>query len=814
MSRYKLVQPKAARNYVLNPSAEVAGNFSQYGGATVTREQGISAWGEYSYKIVPGGTARGLTLLCSAAPASDPAQVIFAARGVSGVLTVTSTGVATATVIQPLGGGWVLYQAVGAFTSKEVQITNSKNETWYLDGVTHTEGTRLQTYLDGDQPGCRWTGIRHGSASVRDGNTRAGGEIYDLETDLYFRVIRPLGGMGAPENILTARVVRPGGSVEVSRIGARTLILTGWLLASSLATMNARYVALGDALKPDAVPLAADRRPQPVLIQYWGDQRILQLPSVPAGGLEDYGDPAHGFNMQLGLRFDVGAPFWSDVIETAMAVTTETSGTARMVMGRIQGEWGVLGPPSQVNVYRNRGIRAIAETDVWVYFGGDFFDFDANDQDVLVRYHKEDGMWEAPYTTKPDGALPYINAMIVLPDGRLVVGGNLDEIDGVTVDNVAIYDEVAETWEMLGDGLAAGFVRDMAFDALTGDIYAVIGTTQLYRLPFGYTTWETYGAPAAGALEKLAFVLTSDPARSVWLYGGGTGLYRMAVNAAVPKWEQITGPTTVTALAAGNAGEIFVGGIQTQGVGTVINADGSESPLYIVIADVDVTRRVNALRFDAGTGWLYITGDFTRLGTVTARACARYRSGLFYRMPIDLPLEPPTGLTSYAFLVGRDESASSLPVFPWLPPRPPADTRNLFIGFSTTGTATWPGGISALTATVPGGAETRPVIRLTRAGGISAKIVSVFNRTTGAEITLNVPMLDGETITIDLVNLRVTSDYNGQRRVIVPKPGSKMGSFALLPTGNQIDVRVENDGATLAGVLRYVQQYHSFAAAD
>lgn len=813
MSRYKLVQPKAARNYVLNPSAEVAGNFSQYGGATVTREQGISAWGEYSYKIVPGGTARGLTLLCSAAPASDPAQVIFAARGVSGVLTVTSTGVATATVIQPLGGGWVLYQAVGAFTSKEVQITNSKNETWYLDGVTHTEGTRLQTYLDGDQPGCRWVGLLHGSASVRDGNTRAGGEIYDLETDLYFRVIRPLGGMGAPENILTARVVRPGGSVEVSRIGARTLILTGWLLASSLATMNARYVALGDALKPDAVPLAADGRPQPVLIQYWGDQRILQLPSVPAGGLEDYGDPAHGFNMQLGLRFDVGAPFWSDVIETAMAVTTETSGTARMVMGRIQGEWGVLGPPSQVNVYRNLGVRAIAETDVWVYFGGDFFDFDADDNNQLVRYHKEEGYWEAPYAKAPTGGLPFVNSMLVLPDGRLVIAGLIEEIDDVLVDNVAVYDETNETWAMFGDGLAGGSVRDLAFDVVTGDVYAVKATTQLYRLPFGYTTWEDFGDPAGGSLVKLAFLLTSDPQRPVWLYGGGTGLYRMAVNASPPKWETITGPTTVTALAAGNEGEIFVGGIQTQALGIVVNPDGG-TPVYIVIADADTSERISALAFDRNTGWLYMSGNFTRLHTLQATACARYRAGLFYRMPIDLPLQPPTPLESYAFAVGRDETASSLPVFPWLPPRQPADIRNLYIGFSTTGTATWPGGISVLTAAVPGGAETRPIIQLTRTGGISARIVNVLNRTTGTEIVLNQQLLDGETITIDLVNLRVTSDYNGQRRVIVPKPGSKMGSFALLPTGNQIDVRVENDGATLAGVLRYVQQYHSFAAAD
>ena len=270
MGRWKIVKPVAARNWILNPSAEIAGNYAGInGGETITREVG-GAWGAYCYKIVPGNVDRGIKLDVATQDAGTK-QVFFVTKNVSGSLKVLNGGASvSATEICDLGGGWTLYQAYHASDldgATEIGIFDPVNETWYIDGIVFCAGSRLQTYLDGDQPGCRWVSTRHGSASVRDASTRAGGEIYDLEDDLNFRVIRPYGGMAGPKNILTAHVVRPGGSVEMSKIGMRVLVLSGWLLASSLSSMNAAYMALADVVKHDAVPLSADGRPQPVLVQ-------------------------------------------------------------------------------------------------------------------------------------------------------------------------------------------------------------------------------------------------------------------------------------------------------------------------------------------------------------------------------------------------------------------------------------------------------------------------------------------------------------------------------------------------------------------
>lgn len=290
-------------------------------------------------------------------------------------------------------------------------------------------------------------------------------------------------------------------------------------------------------------------------------------------------------------------------------------------------------------------------------------------------------------------------------------------------------------------------------------------------------------------------------------------MYRIQINAAVPAWETISGPTAITALESTGT-EIYTGGIGSEGFGVVLNSTTS-TPIHKILAEVDTTERVNAIAYDAKTAYMYIAGDFTKFGYLSNPfACALYKNATFYNMPITLPLEGGVTLASYAFHVGIDQSVSVGPVYPWLPPRPVQDNVNLYIGFNTVGTATWPGAIAAVTANVPGGAESKPIIRLTRTGGTSARIKSVRNRTTGDEILLNVDLNDGESIFIDLVTLRVYSDYNNIQRAIAPQPGSRFASFSLLPTGNQIDVRVVNDGATIDGVLRYTQRHHSYRSAN
>lgn len=820
MSAWKIVVPHAATNYVLNPSAETTGNYTAYLGATVTRSTTYSARGEYSYKIVPGGAGRGVTLKTSTDLDGISVYVLFYARDVNGSLVIYSGASTYATTrVQIMGSDWYLYiSEVANDIGVDFSIYNTVNETWYLDCVMVTLAVSgdnpAQTYLDGDQPGCAWSGGNHSSFSTRPVTTRAGGIVYDLLDDYGLHIESIAGDMTRPLNIISERPFRAGGSVDVTRIGTRVLILVGWLITNNVLPLHAQHVALTDILRPDAVPVASDGRPQPVVLQYWGTEKVLQLRAHYGGGLDEMQDAKDCGNQRYPLTFDVVEPYWEEVIERALDVTTETTGAARMVMGRIDGEWGVMGPPASISVLRNKGVRSIAETPEYVYFAGDFTDFDAANNDLIVRYNKTNATWEAPYTTAPSVALEFINRLLLLPDGRLVAAGRLTDIDTVNVANVGIYDETTATWTMFGDGLAGSTVMDLAIDLFSGDVYAYKGTT-LYVLPYPYANWAAFGPAAPSAINKLEFAVGDGTGRlPIWLYAGGaSGLYRIQINAAVPAWETISGPTAITALESTGT-EIYTGGIGSEGFGVVLNSTTS-TPIHKILAEVDTTERVNAIAYDAKTAYMYIAGDFTKFGYLSnPLACALYKNATFYNMPITLPLEGGVTLASYAFHVGIDQSVSVGPVYPWLPPRPVQDNVNLYIGFNTVGTATWPGTIAAVTANVPGGAESKPIIRLTRTGGTSARIESVRNRTTGDEILINVDLNDGESIFIDLVTLRVYSDYNNIQRAIAPQPGSRFASFSLLPTGNQIDVRVVNDGATIDGVLRYTQRHHSYRSAN
>ena len=823
MSAWKIVVPHAASNYVRNPSAETTGNYTAYLGSTVTRSTDYSARGEYSYKIVPGGAGRGVTLNTSTDLNGIQVYVLFYARDVvNGSLVIDSGGSTYATTrVQIIGSDWYLYiSEVANDIGVDFAIYNTANETWYLDCVMVTLAVSgdnpAQTYLDGDQPGCAWSGGNHSSFSTRPVTTRAGGIVYDLLDDYGLHIESIAGDMTRPLNIISERPFRAGGSVDVTRIGTRVLILVGWLITNNVLPLHAQHVALTDILRPDAVPVASDGRPQPVVLQYWGTEKVLQLRAHYGGGLDEMQDAKDCGNQRYPLTFDVVEPYWEEVIERAVDVTTEKTGTARFVMGRIEGEWGVMGPPASMGVHRGYGIRAIAETPKYVYFGGDFEDFDAAGQDLLVRYNKETGAWDTPYAVAPPAPPRAVFSLLVLPDGRLVAAGDIDNIDAVPIDNIGVYNEATATWAMFGDGLAGvARVSDLAIDTITGDVYAAT-PLQVYVLPYPYVTWAAFGDPTPATIRYIEFVNNSS-SRSTWLYAGGdTGLYRVDIRAAVPKWLTIDGPTRITALESTGT-EIYTGGMGDQGFGVVWDSTVQKNghPKYNALAAVGAAECVFAIAYDDNTGYIYITGDFTELGYLdNADACAVYKGGIFYNMEITLPLEGGVKLASHAFHVGLDQSVSIGPVYPWLPPRPVQDNVNLYVGFNTVGAAIWPGGITAVTANVPGGAESKPILRLTRTGGTSARIESVRNRTTGDEIRLNLDLNDGESIYIDLVSLRVYSDYNNLQRSITPLPGSRFASFSLLPTGNQIDVRVVNDGATIDGTLRYIQRHHSYRSAN
>lgn len=100
--------------------------------------------------------------------------------------------------------------------------------------------------------------------------------------------------------------------------------------------------------------------------------------------------------------------------------------------------------------------------------------------------------------------------LAVLPNGELIVGGQLSSIDGVAVNHIARWN--GSTWSPLGNGVP-GYVRSMKV-APNGDLVVHAGTVERWN----GSTWTSLGAVALG---KLAFAANGDI-----LVGTGAGIVR------------------------------------------------------------------------------------------------------------------------------------------------------------------------------------------------------------------------------------------------------------------------------------------------
>lgn len=66
MSDWKVIAAETTTNYVLNPSAETAGNFAAEAGTTVTRVTTYQHYGLYSYRVETNANNEGIQFTLSA----------------------------------------------------------------------------------------------------------------------------------------------------------------------------------------------------------------------------------------------------------------------------------------------------------------------------------------------------------------------------------------------------------------------------------------------------------------------------------------------------------------------------------------------------------------------------------------------------------------------------------------------------------------------------------------------------------------------------------------------------------------------------
>lgn len=773
---WSIVVPVAATNLITNPSGEVDDTGYASVTGTITRSTDKQRHGVYSLKVVPGANDSdiGYSIGLAATTTYTFSLDHWGAAGVPYVLRVfdVTAGAYLASVLQFRGTGrWERRRLTFVMSANSSAVLccgqqgGALTPDFYTDGWQCTQLPVDTTYIDGDQPGCAWTGVRHASTSRRSAQSRRGGRIVSFD-DIGFQVLSEIGlGLGPAEDLTTPTGVLGGALYQRTVARVRTFSLVGVLLAASLGGLHRAQAELHAALSPfglaEQQPLALRYRARDARGEPMGEE--LELLCHYTGGLEGATDNPYG--ERCALQFAQYLPAITSTGEQAVLLgTTESIPDANYVVERqTTGVWHALnGGVGPVNGFVN---TAVYGPDGNLYVGGVFTEaYNAPGGGSVVAVNhvaKWDGTsWSAlgsgfnddvhalvfgadgtlyaggdfnnvayPYLAQWDGSSwspvglatdsePNVKALAFAPDGKLWIGGFFTNWAGSTnADRIVTWDPVSLTWDTLGTG------ADDTINAITVDPagrgmvvagkFTTIGSTFINRVAL----WNgQYWEPYADGFDQEVLALTSYAGT---LYAGG-----FFMNAAYPylamwnntSWEDVGGGVD--------------DGVYTFGLNQAVS----------------------------GAPTLLVGGLFTAAGGApTNDRLAQWDGAHWLPVWIDLP-----GSSVVRAIAGHPDG-------------------RLVLGHQTEGTAT--GGVADTTVTNTGTAPAAPIFTITGPG----RLESIVNWTTGAGLYFNLTLQTGETLTIDLTPgaIQVVSDYQGNVGGSV-LPGSALASWRLLPGENTI----------------------------
>jgi hypothetical protein len=790
MSDYKVIVPEATTNLVLNPSAELAGNFvAAPAGGTVTRVTTYAKYNVYSFRVQTAADNEGIRLSIPVL-ANAIHYLTLVVRGTLPPAWTWSLNAGAGTapaVIATLDASWTLYglqfsaaEAVGS-VSLDIWQNGAGAGDFYIDGLQLEQKTYWTTYCDGDQPGCFWNGVPHASTSTRSAQSRAGGRERDLRTD-YYLDIGYLIEAGTPPitQILDEYAILPGGRVQGYKTHARSFTLSGLIQATSLATFHQRRQDLLGVLSPMTGP-----GNQPVLLRYNGSTVDKEIAVRYEGGLQLEMDAADCYWERVALRLLADDPYWYEIGESGALLDVDNLLTFRYVTGRLRstGQWSALGLTA--NPTTNGTIYAIAYNpwDNRVYVGGDFTGMDGVvGRDYAAVYDLTAGVWLTLGGASVVGAA--VRAIAIAPNGDVYFGGDFTDLGGATGDYAAYWDISAAAWAPVSGGGTIG-VRALAFGT---NGYLYIGGTFLdwnaIGAADGIVSWDgaAYAAVGAGVSGGGAdvFALACDKRTGV-IYAGGDftspAYYIARWNPATVTWDDVESDVVgdwdgaVYALAFGLDGTLYAGGAFAT-AGDVVAAHVAQfngtsvEPLGDGCNDT-----VRALTVGPD-GLVWVGGDFTGGGGLTTCDAVLVWTGASWaRLDVDLVLA--SSPSAYALAIGSVD-----PVIPRL--------YDVFVGFDETGAGSSAG---ATAVTNSGTADAYPTIELTNTGVVAWGSYSIRNETTGDWILLDATLQPSEVLTIDLkpTRKRVWSSFFGDRQDVIV-PNSDFGAWHLQPGAQVITV--------------------------
>lgn len=279
----------------------------------------------------------------------------------------------------------------------------SASNYYVIDGVMceqipWDDGEIYGTYIDGDQPGCKWLGTRHGSRSYRPADTRLGGAIKSLED--YGLTVQFMQGNGMPEvaNAFKKSALIDGLTFHNTNIGGTKMRLVSTVIGSTLKDYHDQRAELIQAVAP-----WHNLGDEPILFRYEGADVIKQGTFRYSGGLGL--GKANGFSEKFSVEFESESPYWQGI------------GNDGQVCGGSTEVQSTTGHPGLIRILNDGTI----------------------DQFGLSHSHQGTGPID-------------INKVLHDPrDGKVYVCGQFNDWAGnTTMDNIAIWNQTTEQWDSAG----------------------------------------------------------------------------------------------------------------------------------------------------------------------------------------------------------------------------------------------------------------------------------------------------------------------------------------------------------------------------
>lgn len=785
-NNWYLVKPKASYNYVLNPSAETTGNFSDVSGGTTTRSTDYQKYGLYSYNLVAAAAGDGTQLTLSALSNTEHYATVRVRAPHPPLQVKISSTTKNLDLLQKIDESWNLYgapfsagQANGATA---VQILATGAGDFYFDGVQVEPLAYPTTYIDGTQDGCLWQGPEHASISERVGESRAGGIVQDFWADYGFHIQKIVGAGPSPRDLtIDNYAILPGGELNNAKIQPRQFTIVGKFVAKSEEDLHQNRQALAIELSGDSYP-----GKQPFRIRFGGGRILKEISGYYQGGLESELAAFYGaiettndsiirrdlFTENAAIQIVATDPRWYEVGESAALLDTNDSATFRGVAGRLRstGQWDPLGPPSAISP-GGFLVLAIAEDPTYVYIAGSFTNFDGiGNADGIVRYNKATGVYSALGT----GTSSAVRSLAIGPDGTLYAAGDFTSIGGTSANRIAAWN--GSSWSALGSGVNNTiYAIAVGLDGtiyVTGDLTTAGGGAAAHVAAWDGSAWSALGS----GLDDYGLVLAIGLDGT--LYAGGAFTTAGGVSADyVAAWDGDAWSALGSGLSdepssisTGATGLIYIGGTFETAGGITVNgiAAWNGSSWSALGSGANSGTDVTGLS-TAPDGLLYASGAFTEMGGVAiSDHIAKWNGSSWGQLDIDLP-GSPTYFVPYA---SKYTDPTSLQKY------------DFFIGYNSTGTGNYGGSITVINQ---GSVPVFPKIVVTRSGGTSVTLATLRNEKSAKEILFSYSMLDNETLTINLAPTKrtITSSYFGSR-LDAKLPGNAWGTWSLLPGSNQV----------------------------